>query len=277
MSKCNLCDFESDSEIKLSKHIQHTHKLKKTEYLIQTKYKGIPPLCGCGCGQETRYEASQLDFCKFIGGHHSRLEGHWGDLKSEKRVNAISKTRKDKFTSGEYDYIKDAIKLGRKDPKLGAKISKGAKGVAKPKPKGFGEGRVHSQFTKDKMSNTAIENIIKTDRNHTSKLEKTFANILDLLDIKYTTFFYAKEIKAFYDFYLPESNTIIEVDGDFWHCNPTKFPLPKYESQKKNLIRDKEKEQWVKDKGYKLLRFWEDDINNNIKSVKQILLENLQN
>lgn len=125
------------------------------------------------------------------------------------------------------------------------------------------------------MSNTAIENIIKTDRNHTSKLEKTFANILDLLDIKYTTFFYAKEIKAFYDFYLPESNTIIEVDGDFWHCNPIKFPLPKYESQKKNLIRDKEKEQWVKDKGYKLLRFWEDDINNNIKSVKQTLLENL--
>lgn len=277
MSKCNLCNFESDSEIKLSKHIQHAHKLKKTEYLIQTKYKGIPPLCGCGCGKETRYEASQLDFCKFIGGHHSRLEGHWGDLKSEKRVNAISKARKDRFASGEYDYIKDAIKLGRKDPQLGAKISKGAKGVAKPKPKGFGNNRVHSQFTKDKMSNTAIENIIKTDRNHTSKLEKTFANILDLLDIKYTTFFYAKEIKAFYDFYLPESNTIIEVDGDFWHCNPIKFPLPKYESQKKNLIRDKEKEQWVKDKGYKLLRFWEDDINNNTKSVKQTIQNIFQN
>jgi very-short-patch-repair endonuclease len=275
MSKCNLCDFESDSEIKLSKHIQHTHKLKKTEYLIQTKYKGIPPLCGCGCGQETRYEASQLDFCKFIGGHHSRLEGHWGDLKSEKRVNAISKTRKSKFASGEYDYIKKAIK-NRDSVELGKKISKGAKGVAKPKPKGFGNNRVHSQATKDKMSNTAIENIIKTDRNHTSKLEKTFANILDLLDIKYVTFFYAKEIKAFYDFYLPESNTIIEVDGDFWHCNPTKFPLPKYESQKKNLIRDKEKEQWAKDNGYKLLRFWEDDINNNIKSVKQTLLENIK-
>jgi very-short-patch-repair endonuclease len=276
MSKCNLCDFESDSEIKLSKHIQHTHKLKKTEYLIQTKYKGVPPLCGCGCGQKTRYEASQLDFCKFIGGHHSRLEGHWGDLNSEKRVNAISKTRKDKFTSGEYNYIKDAIKLGRKDPKLGAKISKGAKGIAKPKPKGFGNNRIHSQATKDKMSNTAIENIVKTDKNHTSKLEKTFANILDLLGIKYTTFFYAKEIKAFYDFYLPQSNTIIEVDGDFWHCNPTKFPLPKYESQKKNLIRDKEKEQWVKNNGYNLLRFWEDDINNNIKLVKQTLLENIK-
>lgn len=277
MSKCNICNQEFDSEIKLSKHIQHTHKLKKTEYVIQTKYNGIAPLCNCGCGQETRYEPSQLDFCRFISGHQSRLEGHWGDLKSEKRVNAIKKTRKEKFASGEYNHIKDAIKLGRKDPKLGQKISKGAKGVAKPKPKGFGKGRVHSQVTKDKMSNTAKEKWENGDIGHrvyyTSKLEKTFANILDLLDIKYTTSFYAKEIKAFYDFYLPEINTIIEVDGDFWHCHPIKFPLPKYESQKKNLIRDKEKEQWVKNNGYKLIRFWEDDINNNILEVKKTLLE----
>jgi very-short-patch-repair endonuclease len=276
MSKCNLCNQKFDSEIKLSKHIQHTHKLKKTEYLIQTKYRGIPPICGCGCGQETRYEPSQLDFCKFIRGHQSRLEGHWGDLKSEKRVNAISKTRKDKFASGEYDYVKEAIKESRKDPKLGEKISKGAKGVPKPKPEGFGIGRVQSQETRDKMSEKAIDNIIKKDRNHTSKLEKTFSNILDLLDIKYDKFFYAKEIKAFYDFYIPEFNTIIEVDGDFWHCNPLKYPIPQYETQKKNLIRDKEKEKWLIDNGYKLLRFWEDDINNNIKSVKQILLENVK-
>lgn len=279
MSKCNICNQEFDSEIKLSKHIQHTHKLKKTEYLIQTKYKGNHPLCGCGCGQETRYEPSQLDFCRFIKGHQSRLEGHWGDLKSEKRVKAISQTRKNKFSSGEYDYIKEAIKETRKDPKLGEKISKGAKGVAKPKPKGFGVGRKHSQETKNKMRDIQIKKWENGDigkkKHYTSKLEKTFANILDLLDIKYDKFFYAKEIKAFYDFYLPDSNLIIEVDGDFWHCNPTKFPEPKYETQKRNLIRDKEKIQWAQENGYKLLRFWEDDINNNIKSVKQILLENI--
>lgn len=276
MSKCNICNQEFDSEIKLSKHIQHTHKLKKTEYLIQTKYDNNHPLCGCGCGQKTRYEPSQLDFCRFIKGHQSRLEGHWGDLKSEKRVKAISQTRKNKFASGEYDYIKDSIKEARKDPKLGEKISKAVKGIPKPKPKGFGIGRVHSKETRKKMSDIAIENIIKTDRNHTSKLEKTFANILDLLDIKYNKFFYAKDIKAFYDFYIPDSNLIIEVDGDFWHCNPKKFSEPKYETQKRNLIRDKEKIQWAQENGYKLLRFWEDDINNNIKSVKQILLENIK-
>lgn len=274
MLECKLCNFKTDKQISLSKHTGFVHKLKFPEYLIQTKYNGIKPICGCGCGKETKYEAGRADFCKFLSGHQSRLEGHWGDLKSEKRVNAIKKTRKEKFASGEYDYIKDSIKEARKDPKLGEKISKGAKGIPKPKPKGFGVGRKHSQETKDKMSESAINNIIITDQNHTSKLEKTFSNILDLLDIRYKKFLYAKEIKAFYDFYIPELNLVIEVDGDFWHCNPnSKHSLPKYESQKKNLLRDKEKEQWIKDNGYKLLRFWESDINNNILEVKRILLE----
>lgn len=272
MSKCNICNFKTNSEIKLSKHIQHTHKLKKTDYLIQTKYDDIHPICQCGCGQKTRYEASKLDFCRFISGHQSRLDGHWGDLKSEKRVKAISDARKQRFASGEWDHILKQVSKPRSE-EIKQKISKSSTGISRPKADGFGIGRIHSQQTKDKMSETAIENIIKTDQNHTSKLEKTFANILDLLDIKYKTFFYAKDIKAFYDFYIPEYNTIIEVDGDFWHCNPVKFPEPQYESQKKNLIRDKFKNEWAINNGYKIIRIWENDINNNIQQVKQILLE----
>ena len=38
--KCELCDFETDSKIKLSKHILHTHKLNMSEYRIKTKYNG---------------------------------------------------------------------------------------------------------------------------------------------------------------------------------------------------------------------------------------------
>jgi very-short-patch-repair endonuclease len=245
----------------------------KKDKLIQEKYNGIHPTCQCGCEEKTRYEATKKDFCKWIHGHQAKVKGHFGDPKNPKRVDAIIKTRKEKFASGEYNHIVKAIKKNRKDPNLGKKISQGAKGVPKPKPEGFGVGRVQSKKTRKKMSETAINNIIKTNRNHTSKLEKTFANILDLLDIKYQQFFYAKEIKAFYDFFIPEHNLIIEVDGDFWHCNPSKFPNPKYTTQKRNLQRDKIKTQWALDNDYKLLRFWEDDIKNNIKYIKQILLE----
>jgi very-short-patch-repair endonuclease len=250
----------------------------KKDKIIKEKYNNIHPTCLCGCNQQTRYEAKLKDFCKWIHGHQSRVKGHFGDPKSKKRVNAIVKTRKEKFASGEYDYIKKAIK-NRDSVELGKKISKGSKGVPKPKPKGFGAGRKHSQSTKEKMRD--IQNKkwesgdIGNKKYYTSKLENLFANILDLLDIKYSTKFYAKDIKAFYDFYIPEHNIIIEVDGDFWHCNPdSKHSEAKYESQKKNLVRDKEKEQWTINNGYKLLRFWENDINNNIKQVKQTLLEN---
>ena len=247
----------------------------KKDKIIQEKYNGIHPICACGCGQQTRYEASIKDYCKWISGHQAKVKGHWGDLKSEKRVKAISDARKQRFASGEYDYIKDAIKEARKDPELGNKISQGAKGIPKPKPAGFGVGRVQSVKTREKMSEKAMQRVVKTDKNHTSKLEKTFANILALLDIKYQQFFYAKTIKAFYDFYLPDHNILIEVDGDFWHCHPDKFPEAVYETQKRSVVRDKVKNQWAVDNGYTLLRFWEDDINNNIKYVKQMLQEHL--
>lgn len=248
--------------------------------ILQEKYNGVYPTCQCGCGEKTRYEPSIKDYCRFIHGHQSRLKDHWGDLKSDKRVSAISNARKQKFASGEYDYIREAILQNRKNPELGKKISQGAKGVPKPKPEGFGIGRVQSEATRKKMSDTAKNkwetgNIGKK-KHYTSNLEKIFANILDVLDIKYQQFFYAKDIKAFYDFYIPKYNTIIEVDGDFWHCNPnSKFSQPKYSSQYKNIENDKIKTQWAIDNGYKLLRFWENDIKNNIKHVKKILLENL--
>lgn len=283
MEQCIYCDYQTDNKIKFAKHVLHEHKQNRQNYLIQTKYNGIQPTCQCGCGEQMKYNATLADFPKYNKQHLKKIneektfEEIWGDPKSEKRVKAISNTRKAKFASGEYNHIKEAIKKTRKNPELGKKISKTSKGVPKPKPKGFGIGRKHSEETKEKMSESAIERIIVTDQNHSSKLEEKFLFMLDIMDIEYKRFFYAKSIKAFYDFYLPDYNILIEVDGDFWHCNPNKFLDPKYESQKNNLKRDKEKNQWALENRYKLLRFWEDDINNNIKEVKRILMENLSN
>lgn len=51
----------------------------------------------------------------------------------------------------------------------------------------------------------------------TSKLEKDFAEqFLDKLSIKYVYQMEAKDIKRWFDFYLPEHNLIIEVDGGYW-------------------------------------------------------------
>lgn len=248
--------------------------LKKDKIIIE-KYNGIHPVCHCGCGQKTRYEAKLKDFCKWIKGHQSRIPGHFGDPKSIKRVESIKKTRKQKFKSGEYEHVLKAIKENRKNPALGNKISKGAKGIPKPKPEGFGVGRVQSKETRKKMSNSAIANILKKGKVKRSNLEYVFEGILNILEIKYIHSYYIENINKIYDFYLPDYNILIEVDGDFWHCNPIKFPQPKCKTQELNLINDKIKNEWALDNGYTLLRFWESDINNNIKQVKQTLLEHL--
>jgi very-short-patch-repair endonuclease len=282
MEKCKYCDYETENKIKFSKHILYEHKQNKQTYLIQTRYNGIQPTCLCGCGELMKYNSTLADFPKYNKKHLKVInkgrtfEEIWGDPKSEKRVKAISDARKVKFASGEYDYIKEAVKLNRKNPDLGNNISKGSKGIPKPKPEEFGIGRTHPEKTRNKMSDSAIERIVTKDQNHSSKLETRFLIILDILDIEYKRFFYAKPIKAFYDFFLPKYNIIIEVDGDFWHCNPRNFPEPIYESQKNNLNRDKVKDQWVLENNYKLLRFWEHDINNNTQQVIQILLDHIK-
>ena len=83
------------------------------------------------------------------------------------------------------------------------------------------------------------------------------------------------KITGIVDFYIPSLNLIIEVDGNFWHCNPKEYPrdyfhpvLKKYsyEIWDKDRTRDEE----VIKLGYKVLRFWEGEFNQNI--VKESLV-----
>jgi very-short-patch-repair endonuclease len=251
-------------------------KQTKQEKLLIEKYSGIKPTCKCGCGQETRYERKLKDFCQWIHGHQAKVKGHFGDPKNIKRVEKIISTRKQKFESGEYDHVLKAIKENRKDPELGAKISKGAKGIAKPKPKNFGVGRIQSEITRQKMSESAIENILKIGKVKRSNLEYKFEGILQTLFVEFIHSFYIKEVKKIYDFYLPEFNVLIEIDGDFWHCNPnTKYAIPECKTQELNIENDKIKNKWAFDNNYKLLRFWEYDINNNLSQVIETLKKEL--
>lgn len=250
--------------------------MKNSEKLIQEKYNGVHPTCQCGCGEKTVYDYNKKDFGSFKRGHQVRVNpNYFGDPKNPKRIEKIKSTRKSKFKNGEYDHILKAIKDSRKDPNLGEKISKGSKGVPKPKPQGFGYGRKHSQSTKEKMSQSAIQRVIEKDQPHSSRLEEEFCGVLNQLKVTYSRFFYSPEIKAFYDFFIPSKNIIIEIDGDFWHCNPKTHPTPEYECQKRNLIRDKEKNKWAKNQGFKLIRIWEYDIKNNIDKVISSLKKEL--
>jgi very-short-patch-repair endonuclease len=105
----------------------------------------------------------------------------------------------------------------------------------------------------------------KMDKKPT-KPERLFAKILKELKIKYRT----QEIVGgkIFDFYLVDSNTLAEVDGDYWHGKDVSLTerngmqvLAKRNDSEKNVIA----------KGYKygLFRVWESDLLKKYEEVKE--------
>ena len=74
----------------------------------------------------------------------------------------------------------------------------------------------------------------------------------------------------FYDIGLTDYPILIEVDGDYWHGNKEKLS----EEQRLNWMQIKNKQNdtlknWVaKQKGYTLIRIWENDIKENPTAVR---------
>lgn len=126
----------------------------------------------------------------------------------------------------------------------------------------------------------------KVIRNHpkfgTSKLEEDFAHeFLDKLHINYQWQFEAKDIQRFYDFYLPDSNILIEIDGDYYHANPEKYDVNNWDSltptQKRDIAVDNLKNKWALLHGIPIYRFWEDDIRHKPEKVLKELKETVKN
>lgn len=111
----------------------------------------------------------------------------------------------------------------------------------------------------------------------TSKLEQNFAvNFLDKLGVKYEWQYEAKDIKRFYDYYLPEHRILIEIDGGYYHADPRLYEGKDLNKmQKHNKRVDSCKDNWAALHGIPLIRIWEKDINENPSSVMAMLRKKL--
>lgn len=107
----------------------------------------------------------------------------------------------------------------------------------------------------------------------TSKLEDRFAKeFLDKLGVKYIRQFEAKDIKRFYDFFIPEANCLLEVDGSYFHGYGLLYE-EKNPMQKHNEWVDRQKDMWAASHCIPLLRIWEHDINDHPEKVRKMLEE----
>ncbi len=63
------------------------------------------------------------------------------------------------------------------------------------------------------------------------------------------------------DAFIASLNTIIECQGDYFHCNPAKYPNgPTNQMQTKNVTEDKRRFSTFKTQGYTVIALWEKDI-----------------
>ena len=155
--------------------------------------------------------------------------------------------------------------------------------MAQPVKKGGTYQKPRSKTVKKKKKLTREEiikrNIERSKKPHpkygTSKLEKKFAKeFLEKLGVRYEEQFEAKDIKRFYDFFLPDYRTLVEVDGSWFHSYGLIYeemnPM-----QKRNARVDEIKNEWAALHGYPLIRIWEHDINENPEKVLDMLRERL--
>ena len=84
------------------------------------------------------------------------------------------------------------------------------------------------------------------------------------------------------DFVFRKERVVVFVDGDFWHGNPRRFRPPKsnlkYWEKKirTNRERDKRVNKELRDRGWKVVRFWQTTLKNE-RHVVQRLKQHLEN
>ena len=132
--------------------------------------------------------------------------------------------------------------------------------------------KINEQKQIQDLKLNALLEVTKAINNNfsTSQLLDLFQEILENIGlVEGLDFKYQHQIStAIFDFLLIKKNILIEVDGDFHHCNPdTIHSEPRYPIQVKTVDNDIRKNGIAKYNKIKLIRFWENDINNDLISV----------
>ena len=151
------------------------------------------------------------------------------------------------------------------------KISKGNKGKSKGKTweerYGIQEANKRRKNTANRMSETNSKLLKK----RTSKLEKQF-----LFELEQKGYISNKQISKYTVDYVNESTKhIIEINGDYWHCNPKLFKSDYYNSSIgmtafEKWKYDEERKKYLENLGYSVTILWESDLKSNKSTIHKL-------
>jgi G:T-mismatch repair DNA endonuclease (very short patch repair protein) len=132
-------------------------------------------------------------------------------------------------------------------------------------------GKFHSEETRLKLSKGKKESyrkgLITVKKIKISTAEIKINEQLKEKGYETITQYQIPGVEFIYDIYLPKDNIVIEYNGDYWHCNPKKypadyrvpFPRPRLKTAQDIWKRDSFKKYLAQKAGCKILIIWESD------------------
>ena len=114
---------------------------------------------------------------------------------------------------------------------------------------------------------------VKKEKSSLNAIEQKMVSVLHSMNLSYKS---QATINNYNVDFLIDDKYIIECYGDYWHCNPSRYSADYYNRGKKKTAseiwkRDEQRKRDLEKLGYKVLYFWEHEINNNIKDIKATL------
>jgi len=139
----------------------------------------------------------------------------------------------------------------------------------------------HSKATKEKLSEITTLNIASGKINRISNIEYKVADELITNKIKFIHQYAIRNTTtgrycACIDFFLPDHNIAIEVNGTFWHADKRFYDRSNlYSSQIRTLERYSKKLIILESLQFKLVEIWEEDINKSPETFIDPLLKSI--
>jgi very-short-patch-repair endonuclease len=255
------------------KHIEEKHQIKMDDYFNNG------PDCPCGiCGNKRKVmiKGALLKWKEYGCGRNPGVLSWSEKAKISRRGENNPMYGKVPWNSGlskENNESLRAVSIKRTGTKASESTRKKQSESAKLRDFHGHTGCKHTEENKEKSRLRTLQMIKDGVFNQTdTKPSRIIRSILDEYN-----FLYEKEYvvgKFSFDYFLINENTLLEVDGDYFHSNPLIYPNgPETKTQKINSYRDKVKNEFCEKSGLKLIRFWEHDILRKKEWVVQKLLE----
>lgn len=267
---CAICGYKCKNRRSLGNHLSKSHpEMESSRQYFDTYLLSDKILCKCGCGGETLWKITEYRYGDYINGHnpagfkvkqpyftdeqiHLRNKKIKAAYESHELRQKVSHAVREGLAQSDYDFSQERKKLWQNDDfrqKQHESRVESWSGIA-------GEERREKVFTTE-FSRKISQANMKREARRISKSEEDFCQKLESFGerVVRSKWFNFHEKTWCADCYLPESRTIIEFDGVYWHGHDrsTNF-TPK---QLMSMTNDLKKNKIAREKGLNLIRIKE--------------------